>query len=84
MNDDLLNSIREQIDDYREVFEVEQTGILFDKHDVVKVTALYLKFNKNATAIYSGSRRNGYYLNKDTKTVFPDKTSLICQLNERP
>lgn len=35
--------------------------------------------------MYSGSRRDGYHLsNNDKNGIFPDKTSLISQLNERP
>jgi hypothetical protein len=48
------------------------------------VVNLYLNFNQRATAIYSGSRRSGYFLNGENSGIFPDKTSLISQLNERP
>lgn len=45
-----------------------------------EIVKLYLQQNKNAIAVYSGSKRYGYMLNGEY--IFPHKTSLISQLNE--
>jgi hypothetical protein len=81
VNDDLLNIFREQIDDYRNVFEVEPMSIKFEKEDIIKIVSIYQGHRKRAAAVYSGSRRNGYYMNGVSEGIFPDKTSLLSQLN---
>lgn len=55
-----------------------------DREDIAKVITLHLKQHKRAAAVYSGSRRNGYYMAGVPGGLFPDKTSLLSQLNERP
>ena len=84
MNDDLLNVLREHIDDYRDIFEVDPLPIKIEKEDVAKVVSMYQEHRKKAAAVYSGSRRNGYFMAGVNEGLFPDKTSLLSQLNERP
>jgi len=84
VNDDLLNALREHIDDYRDIFEVDSLPIKIEKEDVAKVVAIYQEHRKKAAAVYSGSRRNGYFMAGVNEGLFPDKSSLLSQLNERP
>lgn len=41
MNDDLLNVLREHIDDYRDIFEIDSIPIKIEKEDVAKVVSMY-------------------------------------------
>ncbi len=84
VNDDLLNALREKIDDYRDIFEVDPVPIKLEKEDVSTIIKIYQQHHKKAAAVYSGSRRNGYFMAGLSEGLFPDKTSLLSQLNERP
>lgn len=62
LNEDILNKLRDKIQHYRDVFQVEETMITLEPKDVSLFIKNYISHHKNATAVYSGSRKYEYTL----------------------
>lgn len=81
INDELFLQAHEEIFDFRSALNLEKVNIIFDRDDLTNVIRRYLCKNPSSVAIYSGSRREGYRISNSLTSVFPDKRSLMCQLN---
>jgi hypothetical protein len=84
VNEELFLQVREEIEDTRSTLKVEKLNIILQPEDLQDVIKRYLSTHQAAVAVYSGRRREGYHLGNDSGSVFPDKKSLMSQLNERP
>ena len=52
--------------------------------DINAVLADVIKNVSKAIGVYSGSRRVGYLIKGQSEGLFPNKSSLLHTLNERP
>ena len=84
MNEEVLMNIKESVETYREIFDIEETMIHVEKEDIFRIIEIVLKINPSSFAFSSGSKREGYFMESESKGLFFDKTSLVSQLNERP
>ena len=79
----MLSHIRNEMDDYRNAFGITPVAIILEKEDIQQVIKTCLQTNFKAAAVTSDVKRNGYEIG-EIKGLFPHKTSLLAQQQERP
>lgn len=87
VSDKVFAEMRHNLDELRELFEIEQTNIKFDQALLNEVVEILSQFVPNSVAIFSGSRRLGYRFKNEVMTkssIFLNRECLMAQLNETP
>jgi hypothetical protein len=64
VNEELLHLMRDEVENYRYVFEVEPVPIILSKENISKVLSYLVKSNPRNVCYYSGSKNKDYVLGK--------------------
>ena len=83
-NSEVFYNLREEVERYRDIFELERIPILLEQDDLNEVLKAIISVYNSAFLSYSGYKRTGYKSEAMGRQVHLHRDSLFSKLGERP